>query len=400
MNGNPEKIIRISEYIQGLLNKENGRQLYDRYQDAFEEVGPQDLFGAFYRLMEKGLQPKELLGVLDKVINVAYEGLSAHPWKMPANNGFLLSLMMENQALIEKLEAIKGVLREEDQLSRKEKLIPRVEELLRFNHHYLKKENILFPYMERKMEQFGGLSIMWSLHDEAREKMKQVLRCLESGQGLDPEFNRQIGSLFFILHGLVKKEELILLPAASEVLTEEEWAEMGKQSLEYEFPFIEKPEEQPESAEETTFQRRLELERYGTCKFKTETGELDFEQILMIFNALPVDMTFVDEHNKVRYFSRPKDRFFPRSPAIIGRDVDKCHPPESVHVVHQIVESFRSGNRDTATFWINLKGKMILIQYFALRNSEGEYKGVLEVSQDITEIKSLEGERRLLQWED
>ena len=351
-------------------------------------------------MMEKGLQPKELLGVLDKVINVAYEGLSAHPWKMPANNGFLLSLMMENQAMIEKLEAIKGVLREEDPLSRKEKLIPRVEELLLFNHHYLKKENILFPYMERKMEQFGGLSIMWSLHDEARVKMKQVLQCLESGQGLDPEFNRQIGSLFFILHGLVKKEELILLPAASEVLTEEEWAEMGKQSLEYEFPFIEKPEEQPESAEETTFQRRLELERDGTCKFKTETGELDFEQILMIFNALPVDMTFVDEHNKVRYFSRPKDRFFPRSPAIIGRDVDKCHPPESVHVVHQIVESFRSGNRDTATFWINLKGKMILIQYFALRNSEGVYKGVLEVSKDITEIKSLEGERRLLQWED
>ena len=400
MNGNPEKIIRISEYIQGLLNKENGRQLYDRYQVAFEEVYPQDLFGAFYRLMEKGLQPKELLGVLDKVINVAYEGLSAHPWKMPENNGFLLSLMMENQALIEKLEEIKGVLREEDPLSRKEKLIPRVEELLLFNHHFLKKENILFPYMERKLEQFGGLSIMWSLHDEARVKMKQVLQCLESGQGLDPEFNRQIGSLFFILHGLVKKEELILLPAASEVLTEEEWAEMGKQSLEYEFPFIEKPEEQPESAEETTFQRRLELESDGTCKFKTETGELDFEQILMIFNALPVDMTFVDEHNKVRYFSRPKDRFFPRSPAIIGRDVDKCHPPESVHVVHQIVESFRSGNRDTATFWINLKGKMILIQYFALRNSEGEYKGVLEVSQDITEIKSLEGERRLLQWED
>lgn len=241
---------------------------------------------------------------------------------------------------------------------------------------------------------------MWSLHDEARAKMKQVIQCLESGQGIDPEFNQQIGSLFFILHGLVKKEELILLPAASEVLTEEEWTEMGKQSLEYEFPFIEKPDEAEEIINGVNVRKRLDLEFDGICKFKTETGELDLEQVLMIFNALPVDMTFVDEHNKVRYFSRPKDRFFPRSPAIIGRDVDKCHPPESVHVVHQIVESFRSGNRDTATFWINLKGKMILIQYFALRNSEGEYKGVLEVSQDITEIKSLEGERRLLQWED
>ena len=102
MNGNPEKIIRISEYIQGLLNKENGRQLYDRYQVAFEEVCPQDLFGAFYRLMEKGLQPKELLGVLDKVINVAYEGLSAHPWKMPEYKMVisLLSINHCNQKMI------------------------------------------------------------------------------------------------------------------------------------------------------------------------------------------------------------------------------------------------------------------------------------------------------------
>lgn len=399
MNGNPEKITRISEYIAGLLNKENGRQLYDRYQEAFEPIGPQELFAAFYNLMEKGLPPKELLGVLDKVINVAYEGLTAHPWKMPENNGFIIALMMENQALIEQLEEIKGILREEDKLSRKEKLIPKVEELQRFNHHYLKKENLLFPYLERKMERFGGLSIMWSLHDEARAKMKKVLQCLESEQGLDPEFNQQIGSLFFILHGLVKKEELILFPAASELISEEEWADMERQSLEYEFPFIGKPEEEKERVNKTVLGKRLDWAADGGSKFRTETGELDFEQILMIFNALPVDMTFVDEHNKVRYFTRPKDRFFPRSPAIIGRDVDKCHPPESVHVVHQIIEGFRSGKQDTATFSINLKGKTILIQYFALRNPEGEYKGVLEASQDITGIRNLEGERRLLQFE-
>lgn len=399
MKENTEKVIRISEYIQGLLDKENGRQLYERYQKDFEQVEPRDLFGAFYNLMGKGIKPKDLLGVLDKVINVAYEGLCAHPWKMPENNGFAVCLMMENQALLEKLEEIKEILKEDDQHARIEQLIPRIEELQRFNHHYLKKENILFPYLERKLERFGGLAIMWSLHDEARAKMRQVLQCLELGQGSDPEFNRQIGSLFFILHGLVKKEELILFPAASELISEEEWEAMERQSLEYEFPFIKKPEEGKESMQETFFGKRLDWAAEGGFKFKTETGELDFEQIMMIFNALPVDMTFVDEHNKVRYFTRPKDRFFPRSPAIIGRDVDKCHPPESVHVVHQIIESFRSGRQDTATFWINLKGKTILIQYFALRNPEGEYKGVLEASQDITGIRNLEGERRLLQFE-
>lgn len=133
--------------------------------------------------------------------------------------------------------------------------------------------------------------------------------------------------------------------------------------------------------------------------FKTDTGELTFEQVLLVFNALPVDLSFVDENDKLRYFTRPKDRIFPRSPAAIGRDVRNCHPAESVHVVEEIIEEFRSGRKDKATFWINLKGRLILIQYFALRDSSGEYKGVLEVSQDITDIKVLEGERRLLQWE-
>ena len=136
----------------------------------------------------------------------------------------------------------------------------------------------------------------------------------------------------------------------------------------------------------------------GECKFITETGVLSFEEILMVFNTLPVDMTFVDENNKVNYFTRPKDRIFPRSPAIIGRDVQKCHPPESVHVVNEILDSFRSGKENSATFWIQMKDKKILIQYFALRNAGGEYRGTLEVSQDITGIIKLEGERRLLQF--
>lgn len=131
---------------------------------------------------------------------------------------------------------------------------------------------------------------------------------------------------------------------------------------------------------------------------KTETGVLKLEQILMIFNTLPVDVTLVDENNKVRFFNKPKDRLFPRSPAVIGRDVKNCHPPQSVHVVNEIVESFRTGKQDNATFWIELKGRMILIKYFALRDPAGNFKGTLEVSQDITDIKKLEGERRLLHW--
>lgn len=125
---------------------------------------------------------------------------------------------------------------------------------------------------------------------------------------------------------------------------------------------------------------------------------MNFEQLLAVFNFLPIDITIVDENEKVAFFNRPKDRIFPRSPAVIGRDVNNCHPPKSVHIVKKIIEAFRAGEKNEAKFWINAKGKAIFIQYFALRDSKGNYKGVLEVSQDITELKSLEGEKRLLDW--
>ncbi|HZK57401.1 MAG TPA: PAS domain-containing protein, partial [Clostridia bacterium] len=233
-----------------------------------------------------------------------------------------------------------------------------------------------------------GLSIMWALHDVVRARLKKAIDIIKDDNSTEEQLNRAIADIFFGMLGLKKKEELILFPSASEVLSEDDWHQMYKQSLEYDFPFIEKPDVKTDD----------ETEIFEGGKFKTETGELDFEDILMIFNALPVDLTFVDENNKVKFFTRPKDRIFPRSPAIIGRDVDNCHPPSSVHIVEEIIESFRSGKEDSAKFWINVKDKMILIQYFALRDNEEIYRGTLEVSQDITEIKQLEGERRLLKW--
>jgi DUF438 domain-containing protein len=308
-------------------------------------------------------------------------------------------LMQENRAMLNKLDIIKEILKKKDFESDKEELILRISELLKFNHHYLKKENILFPFLEKKMIKFDGLAIMWALHDETRVQLKKVIECLEAEDCKEAELNVELGNLFFAMHGLVQKEELILFPTASEIINENEWKEMQKQSLEYEFPFIEKPEQGVEEKCMLSEKNEFIADFKEGYHLKTETGVLNLEQILMIFNALPVDMTFVDENNKVKFFTKPKDRIFPRSPAIIGRDVEKCHPPESVHMVYEIIDSFKTGMRDNATFWINVKGKMIMIQYFALRDSVGVYRGVLEVSQDITEIKKLQGERRLLHWE-
>ena len=119
----------------------------------------------------------------------------------------------------------------------------------------------------------------------------------------------------------------------------------------------------------------------------------------MVLDALPIDCTYVDENNKVRWFNRPKDRIFPRSPAVIGRDVRNCHPAESVDVVENIIETFRRGEQSEANFWIEMRGKFLYIRYFALRDKDNVYKGVLELSQEVSGIRALEGQRRLLEWD-
>lgn len=391
LNIDRERVNRLKEYVQGVLDNKDGRNLYFTYIEDIEKVTPQECFEIFYSKLEKGYTPKEILEILDKTINVFYISLSTYEWERPKENSFLSLLIKENKGLEKKLENIRAIIMNKEVGLKKEELLKAIGELESFNDHYLKKENILFPYMEKKMESFEGLTIMWSLHDEARDTIKRMIEVLETEDFDNSTFNIEVGRLFFTLLGIVNKEDLILFPAATEVIEDSEWEEMNAQSLEYDFPFIERP----------VFHMKKETEKLQSFQgmtFKTDTGELDFEQMLLILNALPVDLSFVDENNKVRFFTRPKDRIFPRSPAVIGRDVKNCHPSKSVHVVEEIIKEFKAGNKDKVSFWINLKGKMILIQYFALRNSLGEYKGVLEVSQDITDIQKLEGEKRLLEW--
>lgn len=394
MNVNLEKVNRLVEYAKGLQNNENGKELYQIYQKDIISVTPQEAFQIFYTILQEGVDHKEILEFLDKVINAFYSSLSSYHWKKPENDNFIIDLQQENEAMVKKLEAIKVDLKEKSLEVKKQRLIPKIKELKLFDQHYIKKENILFPYMEKKQERFEGLTIMWALHDEVRRLLKETLEILEDEGSNEAEINVIMGKLFFAIHGLIKKEELILLPAASEVLTEGDWYQIHKQSLEYDFPFIKKDV----SSLNINDNNEVIPSKQDEYRFRTETGALSLQQILLIFNALPVDITFVDENNRVGFFSDAKDRIFPRSPAIIGRDVKNCHPPDSVHVVNEIIESFRGGAKDTATFWISLKGRRILIQYFALRDTKGNYKGVLEVSQDITEIQKLDGEKRLLDW--
>lgn len=231
---------------------------------------------------------------------------------------------------------------------------------------------------------------MWSFHDQIRRDLDNLISCLESESQVEvKQVNRWAGDLFFNLYAVKFREERILFPVLEQKIEPEMIENLWNESVELGFPYY-----NPEKKEISPVQVQLTDELHDL-----KTGLLTIEQLVLIFKHLPVDLTYVDENNKVRFFSTPPHRIFPRTVAIIGRDVNNCHPHESVHVVEKIVESFRNGSRDNADFWINMRGKKILIQYFAVRDDDGNYRGVLEASQEISAIQALQGEKRILDWE-
>ncbi|MCK4957616.1 MAG: DUF438 domain-containing protein, partial [Candidatus Cloacimonetes bacterium] len=263
--------------------------------------------------------------------------------------------------------------------------------LLTFEKYYIIKENILFPMLENHWKNCRCLSVMWSFHDDIRNNLKKLIALL-SGKAFEiKDFNKLIGDVFFNMFAIKFREERILFPYMMETIDEDNINELFAESLEIGFPFY---------TPQNIITKKKNMTKEDSDSIDLKTGNLSIEQIILLFNHLPVDITYVDEHNKVKYFSTPKKRIFPRTNSIIGRDIHNCHPPKSVHIVEQIVEAFKNGTKDKASFWINMKGETILIQYFALRDESGNYKGVIEVSQEISEIKDLEGEKRLLDWEE
>jgi DUF438 domain-containing protein len=388
-----QKIRNLIDYCQGIYHKENGKNLYDKYLADIESVTPQDIILIENEQLQLGLSPKDMLTFVDKLMNVFYKPLSKYQWNKPKEGDFLFYLMEENKALIHQLETFKLAIKQTDIRIDNKKPVAFLKSLKAYNEHLLKLENVLFPYLEKKMERFNGLKIMWSLHDDVRDQLKQMTVKLESKQLDETELNISLGQLYFNLYGLVKKQELILFPCATELLSKADFELMQKQSFDYAFAFIEKPKAPKPTATTATI-------NYDALSkvFLTDTGHLNLEQLTFLLDALPIDLTYVDENDKVAYFSKPKERIFPRTAAVIGRDVRNCHPPESVHIVENILQSFRTGEKDEATFWIQLKGLFVHIQYVALRDGNGLYKGTLEITQEITHLRSLEGEKRLLDW--
>lgn len=394
MNKN-EHYLNLQAYCSGMVEGKNGKAIYEEYKDDIAFVTAAETVQLLDYLLQH--YPFEAVkNTVGKLINIFYKSLKQHSWEKPGEDHFLSYLMLENRGVEKIINEMRVIVKalfsqsvnDENELAAK--LLQLISDLKFYELHYIKKENILFPFIESTFSQYRCLQLMWSFHDDFRKTLKSLEELLKLEPLKKELLNTEFGRLFFVVLPIIFREEQIVYPVAYRAIPENAWKEMLVQAHETGWCYINPPKSEVDKTDKS----------FATGMTDLDTGALKRVQIIQLFENLPVDITFVDEDDTVRYFSGGKHRIFPRSNAIIGRKVQNCHPPESVHIVNQIVEAFRNGSKNEANFWIKMKGKFIYIRYIALRSSKGEYKGTIEVSQDVTDIRSLEGERRLLSWEE
>lgn len=263
--------------------------------------------------------------------------------------------------------------------------------------HYKRKEFLLFPYMEQKGIT-GPPKVMWGKHDEARDLLKKAFEAINAGFSSQEEFAGLIELVFTPaieqIGGMIFKEENILFPMSLDTLSEADWGRVYEETMDFGYCLIDPTDEW------TPKEKHAQEAQYiQSDAIRLSSGAFSIKELEALFIHLPIDITFVDKDDKVRFFSHSPKRVFERNRSIIGRDVRMCHPPGSVHIVEQIIEDFKSGRENKAAFWLsNFQGRFVYIEYSAVRSPEGEYLGVVEVTQDLTELRKLEGDQRLLSY--
>ena len=392
-----DRVRRLIKLSLGIINKKFGKNEILKFSSDIDEVNPMEAITIIESVINASSGMDEKKSNISKILNVLHRGLSGHKWELQSNNFFLKDMRSENSYLKEELSGLKKYMREitgeikHPDLKKKEMdfLCDKILKLKDMENHYLKKENIFFPYLEKKGGHLNCIPVMWSIHDDIRIAFKIIKGIRVKGEKESGELFSVIGELFFSMYAMIFREELILYPAAIEVFEEYEWENMYNESFDIGFSFIIPPLKRKMRKVTDRGTDESELIDLGT-------GKMDIHSLKLMLNHLPVDITFVDKNDRVVYFSSPEGRIFTRSKSIIGREVKNCHPPKSVKSVEKILKSFKNGSSTKESFRINYDNKYILIEYFAIRDSDGNYNGTLEVSMDITEINKLKGEKRLL----
>ncbi len=406
MNDTPGEKEDKKEVIKAIIKRlhegANVEEIKEKFKEVIKDITPIEISQIEEELIREGMPREEIHRLCDVHIAVFKESIEKEKILAPAGHPIHI-LMEEHKIILKFADELKNISKKikqaEDFNSVKGEIeqLRHIEEHLKSSEsHYVREENILFPYLEK----YGITqppAIMWMEHDKIREIKKNFYKLIDayeimSIQDFSEKLEKNATSLADMLSSHFYKENNILFPAALKVIGDDEWKDIRGQFDELGYcRFTPEPAKITVKAVETSTSK---VEVDGMISF--ETGTLSKEKIEAIFNHLPVDITFVDKEDTVRYFSQSKERIFPRTKAVIGRKVQQCHPQKSLHIVNQILEDFKSGRRDSAEFWINLKGRLIYIQYFAVHDKNGDYLGCLEATQDITDIKKIKGERKLL----
>ena len=380
------KIDKMKNIIKELHAGKDPESQKKKFEELIKDVAPWEIAQMEQKLIAEGMPETEIKSLCEVHVQVFKEALERQAVPgLPAGHP-VHTLMLENreaEGILKEAEAIT------DYVKNKDELLAILDRLAQIDKHFLRKENQLFPIFETKGVS-GPSKVMWALHDDIRGFLKDVRKRVKDGK----MEKVAIEVLAKMISDMIYKEEHILFPMALETLSEDEWGKVKKGEDEIGYAWI-KPETQWKPAA-GSFQQELLTEKVGSLNL--DTGQLTAEQVNLLLTHLPLDISFVNENDEVAYYSATPDRLFPRSPGVIGRKVQNCHPPKSVDMVEKILSSFKAGTKDVAEFWIQMHGKMIHIRYFAVRDIGGKYRGCLEVSQDITQIQKITGNKRLLDW--
>jgi len=405
-NVSKERQQKIKSAIKRVHDGEPYEEVKEEFAEVLRSATPQEISEIEQALIAEGLPVEDIQYLCDVHVAMFRESLDEQPSADMLPGHPIYTFRTENELVTIVLNDVRNTLRKLQQSQTADltaKLQENIEKLKEFDRHYERKENLLFSYLE-KVDFSGPSSVMWGIHDDIRKGWKKMSEALSSREKLDLIEIQNINQIFTpvenMMREMIYKEERILFPTAIERLAEADWLAIYAQEDDFGFSYVQRGDDWPDKGSqqkrEPTMDTIKENKEIKMKQFPLMTGDLSISQINRMLTRLPVDLTYVDENDTVLFFSETPERIFKRTAAIIGRKVQNCHPPQSMDKVQQILDDFKAGTRDNAEFWIQMNGMFIHIEYFAMHDEEGNYKGTLEVSQDLTRLRELEGEKRLL----
>lgn len=429
LNVNLEKVEKMTEIKKNFLEgKTNLDETINLIKITFEKITPEEFAYSEQKIKDLGFDDVTIHDKMNEVLNLFKSKIVQIENDLPEGHP-IRTYKEENAATKKLIEELKEKTREYEKNGKfiKNQWLELYEKMNEFNKHLARKQHQLFSMLESKG--FDRPSrIMWSFDNAVRDSISLARKLLNEEK--IEEFMKQQKKVWELTIDIMDKEEEILFPTSLKMISETEFREMRTGDDEIGYCLIDKPESfypenitqgvnglelttESQSSENKTQNNFINdlsglLEKYGIANnstnrenevFDVKQGKLTLEQINLIYQHLPIDLSYVDENEIVKFYSDTKHRVFPRSAGVIGRDVKNCHPRESVSTVQEIIDEFRKGTQNEAEFWIEMNGKFIYIYYVAVRDASGNFKGVLEMMQDATRIRSLTGSRKLLTWE-